>query len=68
MPSFIATGNKMGAKISTMLDVITQAQIWDLLLKVSKKNELGMIVVTHNMALAERVCDKVVRLPELNKL
>jgi len=54
-------------EISTMLDVITQAQIWDLLLKASKKNELGMIVVTHNMALAERVCDKVVRLPELNK-
>ena len=32
-------------EISTMLDVITQAQIWNLLLKISEKNDLGMLVV-----------------------
>lgn len=55
-------------EISTMLDVITQAQIWNLLLRVSKKNEFGMLVVTHNMELAERVCNRVIELPKLNKL
>lgn len=55
-------------EISTMLDVITQAQIWNFLLKVSKKNEFGMLVVTHNMDLAERVCTRVIELPKLNKL
>lgn len=53
-------------EISTMLDVITQAQIWNLVLKEVKKRNLGMIVVTHNMALAEKVCTRVVDLRELN--
>jgi peptide/nickel transport system ATP-binding protein len=54
-------------EISTMLDVITQAQIWRLVLDVCKKNSLGMIVVTHNMALAEKVCERIIRLPEINQ-
>lgn len=54
-------------EISTMLDVITQAQIWNFLLKILKKNELGMLVVTHNMELANRVCDRIIELPKLNK-
>ena len=55
-------------EINTMLDVITQAQIWHFLLKISKKNEFGMLVVTHNMELAKRVCDRVIELPKLNKV
>lgn len=55
-------------EISTMLDVITQAQIWRKLLQVVEKNHLGMIVVTHNMALAKQVCDRIVELPVLNKI
>lgn len=54
-------------EISTMLDVITQAQIWNFLLKISQKNELGMLVVTHNIELANRVCDRIIELPKLNK-
>lgn len=54
-------------EITTMLDVITQAQIWQLLLEVSQKNSLGMLVITHNMALAEKVCTRVIRLPEINE-
>lgn len=53
-------------EISTMLDVITQAQIWNLLLKISKKNDLGMLVVTHNIELAKRVCNKIIELPKIN--
>lgn len=52
-------------EISTMLDVITQAQIWQKVLAVAEKNHLGMLVVTHNMALAEKVCDRIVELPSL---
>ncbi|WP_195999994.1 ATP-binding cassette domain-containing protein [Clostridium sp. 1001271B_151109_B4] len=54
-------------EISTMLDVITQAQIWNFLLKISQENELGMLVVTHNIELANRVCDRIIELPKLNK-
>lgn len=53
-------------EISTMLDVITQAQIWNLLLKISKKNDLGMLVVTHNIELAKRVCTRIIELPKIN--
>jgi len=54
-------------EISTMLDVITQAQIWELVLEVCRKSGLGMIVVTHNMALAQKVCDRIVWLPDINQ-
>lgn len=54
-------------EISAMLDVITQAQIWEFLLKVAQRRRLGMLVVTHNMALARRVCTQIVRLPELGE-
>lgn len=55
-------------EISTMLDVITQAQIWQIILDVVKERNMGMIVVTHNMALAEKVCDRMVELPKLNRI
>ncbi|MEG1946565.1 MAG: ABC transporter ATP-binding protein [Lachnospiraceae bacterium] len=55
-------------EISTMLDVITQAQIWQVVLDIVKERNMGMIMVTHNMALAEQVCDKIVELPRLNSL
>lgn len=47
-------------EISTMLDVISQAQIWDYMLNVVKERGIGLLVVTHNLALAERVCTRVV--------
>ena len=50
-------------EISAMLDLVTQAQIWDLLLKESEKRDLGLLVVSHNEALMERVCTRVVDLP-----
>lgn len=54
-------------EISTMLDVITQAQIWQVVMETSTKNNLGLIVVTHNEALAEKVCSKIIYMPDINK-
>jgi len=47
-------------EISIMLDVISQAQIWDYLLNVVKERGIGLLVVTHNLALAEPICTRVV--------
>jgi peptide/nickel transport system ATP-binding protein len=47
-------------EISTMLDAVSQAQIWDLVLGAAEENHLGLIVVTHNKALARRVCNKAI--------
>lgn len=49
-------------EISTMLDVITQAQIWQKVLAVAEREKLGLLVVTHNKALAGRVCQRIVTL------
>jgi peptide/nickel transport system ATP-binding protein len=52
-------------EISTMLDVITQAQIWDLLLRVAAERNLGILAVTHSAELAQRICSRVVMFEEI---
>ncbi len=46
-------------EISTMLDVITQAQIWNEVIKVADEQNMGLIAVTHNLALAKRICTRI---------
>lgn len=53
-------------EMSTMLDVINQTLIWQLLMRMAEQRGLGMVVVTHNHALAQRVCTRMVDLPALN--
>lgn len=47
-------------EITTMLDVITQAQVWNVLIDIAEERKMGMVVITHNIALANRVCTKIV--------
>ena len=49
-------------EISTMLDVITQAQIWNVVLEEAEKRNMGIIAVTHNKHLAERIATRTVDL------
>ena len=46
-------------EISTMLDVITQAQIWNVVLEEAKKQNMGIIAVTHNWHVANRIADRL---------
>ena len=55
-------------EISTMLDVITQAQVWNLLLKVLNERRIGLIAITHSPELAERVCDRVIDFSTINNV
>lgn len=50
-------------EISAMLDLVTQAQIWDFLLDEARRRKLGLLIVSHNGALMERVCTRIVELP-----
>ena len=50
-------------EISAMLDLVTQAQIWALLLDEARRRKLGLLIVSHNVALMERVCTRIVELP-----
>ena len=49
-------------EISTMLDVITQAQLWNLLLSEAEKRNMALIAVTHNKHLASRIAEKTIDL------
>lgn len=49
-------------EISTMLDVITQAQIWKVLLEEADKRNMGIIAVTHNRHLANRIATRTIDL------
>ena len=51
-------------EISTMLDVITQAQIWNVILDEAQRRNMGLIAVTHNRHLARRIADRVYDLSE----
>ena len=49
-------------EISTMLDVITQSQIWDIILDFAQKNHVGILAITHNEHLAKAICSRIVHL------
>ncbi|MBR5577401.1 MAG: ATP-binding cassette domain-containing protein [Lachnospiraceae bacterium] len=49
-------------EISTMLDTITQAQIWQVILEEAEKRKLGLLIITHNRHLAEKVGSRIVEL------
>ena len=49
-------------EISTMLDLITQSQIWNFMLEEVRERKIGLLAVTHSDALMRRVADRVIRL------
>ena len=54
-------------EMTTMLDAITQAQIWNVVLDYAKKNDIGVVVISHEKALVEKICDRVVNLEEFKE-
>lgn len=49
-------------EITSMLDLVTRARIWNCLMEEAKKRELGLLVVSHDEKLLGRVCTRVVEL------
>ena len=45
-------------EISTMLDLITQSQIWEFLLRECARRNLGLLVVSHSEPLLQRVAEQ----------
>lgn len=54
-------------EMTTMLDSITQAQIWNVVLDYAKKNDIGVVVISHEKALVHKICDRVVNLEEFKE-
>lgn len=49
-------------EISTMLDLITQAQIWHFLIDETQRRGISLLAVSHDTALLQAVCTRSVRL------
>ena len=49
-------------EISTMLDLITQSQIWNFIMEEVQNREIGLLAVSHNTQLLERVCTRICNL------
>jgi len=49
-------------EMTSMLDALTQAQIWQVVLEIVKERNLGLIVISHDKHLVERICNRVITL------
>lgn len=53
-------------EITTMLDAITQAQIWDTVLDIVKEKNIGVLVVSHEKNLIKKLCHDTIYLNDIN--
>jgi len=54
-------------EMSTMLDAVTQAQIWEFLLEEVDARKIGLLTVTHNLELAEKISTRTALFEDLTK-
>lgn len=47
-------------EMTAMLDAITQAQIWHAVLAEASKRDIGILVVSHERKLIDRICHRVI--------
>lgn len=45
-------------EVSAMLDLVTQARLWRFLLRQAERRGLGMLIVSHDAALLDRLCTR----------
>ena len=49
---------------TSMLDVITQAQMIDFLRRYQQQHQTAYLFITHSTALAEQFCDEIVKMKD----
>ncbi len=52
-------------EMTAMFDAVTQARIWHLLIGIVRDRGLGLLVISHEQALLDRVCDEQIPLDRL---
>lgn len=53
-------------EMTTMLDMITQAQIWNVVTSFAEKGDLGIVVISHEKHLLNGLCRRIVDLRDEN--
>ncbi|QIB69217.1 ATP-binding cassette domain-containing protein [Aminipila butyrica] len=49
-------------EMTAMLDAITQAQIWHTVLNYVREHQMGLVVISHEQELLDKLCNRVVQL------
>ncbi|MCT8975195.1 ATP-binding cassette domain-containing protein [Clostridium sp. CX1] len=49
-------------EMTTMLDAITQAQIWKVVIDYAREHNIGVVVISHESSLVGKICYRVVEL------
>ncbi|MEK8129540.1 ATP-binding cassette domain-containing protein [Paenibacillus filicis] len=49
-------------EMTTMLDAITQAQLWGAVLERARQRQMAVVVISHEHRLVERLCSRVIEL------
>ncbi|UOQ95635.1 ATP-binding cassette domain-containing protein [Halobacillus shinanisalinarum] len=52
-------------EMTTMLDAVTQAQIWDVILKTSEERQIGVLAISHDLPLLKRISNRMIDFSEL---
>lgn len=55
-------------EITTMVDAVTQVQIWDAIINHCKNHDMGMLVVSHDKLLLKAICENIIYFNEINNL
>jgi peptide/nickel transport system ATP-binding protein len=53
-------------EITVMLDAVSQAQVWQVLLQTVQERQLGMLVISHNRHLLSRICTHILAMSDLS--
>lgn len=54
-------------EITTMMDPISRSQIWNFLIEETQKRDIGLIAVSHNRPLLDKICTRQIDLTEIAK-
>jgi len=49
-------------EMTAMLDAVTQAQVWEVILDAARERDMGVIVISHEDSLIEALCSEVIEL------
>jgi peptide/nickel transport system ATP-binding protein len=55
-------------EITTMVDAITQAQIWNTILDIAEEQNIGVLVVSHEKKLIKQLCHDTIYLDDINNV
>lgn len=54
-------------EMTTMLDAVTQAQIWKELLSICRERKIGLMIISHETELLSKLCDRVLSVQDMQR-